>query len=181
MAHVRHWSMAAGLALAALLAGCTSGGSASGGSAGGQASTPAAAGYWTHNRLLGAQPSRDWSLPKLPSPGATPTAQNPLLAVARVGALFIHYASSDRVAAAADAARCALPPRRERPPLLHGERRRQPRARLAGHGGALHPRRQGQPLQVRHRVHPRLPGRRHAVRSMDAAQAARRPAVGGVL
>lgn len=92
--------MAAGLALAALLGGCTSGGSASGGSAsggsaGGQASTPAAAGYWTHNRLLGAQPSRDWSLPKLPSPGATPTAQNPLLAAPRVGALFTHDASGD--------------------------------------------------------------------------------------
>jgi V8-like Glu-specific endopeptidase len=82
--------MAAGLALAALLGGC-----ASGGGAGGQASTPAAAGYWTRGRLLGAQPSRDWSLPKLPSPGATPAAHSPLLAAPRVGALFTRDASGD--------------------------------------------------------------------------------------
>ena len=97
--------MAAGLALAALLGGCASGsgasggsasgGGASGGDAGGQVSTPAAAGYWTRSRLLGAQPSRDWSLPKLPSPGATPTAHSPLLAAPRVGALFTHDASGN--------------------------------------------------------------------------------------
>ena len=92
--------MAAGLALAALLGGCASGsgasgGSASGGSAGGQAGAPAAAGYWTRTRLLGAQPSRDWSLPKLPSPGATPTAHSPLQVAPRVGALFTHDASGD--------------------------------------------------------------------------------------
>jgi V8-like Glu-specific endopeptidase len=92
--------MAAGLALAALLGGCASGSGASGsgasgGSAGGQASTPAAAGYWTRTRLLGAQPSRDWSLPKLPSPGATPTAHSPPQAAPRVGALFTRDASGD--------------------------------------------------------------------------------------
>jgi V8-like Glu-specific endopeptidase len=92
--------MAAGLALAALLGGCASGsgasgGGASGGGAGGQASTPAAAGYWTRSKLLGAQPSRDWSLPKLPSPGTTPTAHSPLLAAPRVGALFARDASGD--------------------------------------------------------------------------------------
>jgi len=82
--------MAAGLALAVLLGGC-----ASGSGAGGQASTPAAAGYWTRSRLLGAQPTRDWSLPKLPSSGATPTAHSPLLAAPRVGALFTRDASGD--------------------------------------------------------------------------------------
>lgn len=95
MARVRYWSVAAGLALAVLLSGCASGGSASGRSAGGGGSTPAAARYWTHSRLLGALPFREWALPRLPSPGATPTAHSPLLAHPRVGALFEHDASGN--------------------------------------------------------------------------------------
>ncbi len=93
MAHVRYWSIAAGLALAALLSGCASGSSTGGSGAAGGTSTPAS--YWTRNRLLGAQPSHDWSLSKLPSPGATPTAHSPLLAAPRVGALFEHDASGN--------------------------------------------------------------------------------------
>jgi V8-like Glu-specific endopeptidase len=94
MAHVRYWSIAAGLALAALLCGCASGGSTEASSPGGGASTPAAAGYWTHGKLLAAQPAREWSLSALPSPSATPNAHNPLLAP-RVGALFEHDASGN--------------------------------------------------------------------------------------
>ena len=92
MAHVRFWSIAAGLTLAALLSGCASGGSTGTSSAGGGASTPAAAGYWTRSNLLGAQPAREWSLP---SPGATPSAHNPALAAPRVGALFTHDANGN--------------------------------------------------------------------------------------
>ncbi len=95
MAHVRYWSIAAGLALAALLSGCASGSSIGGSGAGGGASTPASAGYWTRSRLLGARPSRDGLLSKLPSPGATPTAHSPLLAAPRVGALFEHDVSGN--------------------------------------------------------------------------------------
>jgi V8-like Glu-specific endopeptidase len=91
MAHVRFWSIAAGLALAALLCGCASGGTTGASSAEGGASTPAA-GYWTRDRLLGAQPAREWSLP---SPGTTPSAHNPVLAAPRVGALFEHDASGN--------------------------------------------------------------------------------------
>lgn len=85
MAHVRYWSIAAGLALVALLCGCASGDGTEASSPGGGASTPAAAGYWTHGKLLAAQPAREWPLSALPSPGATPSAHNPLLAP-RVGA-----------------------------------------------------------------------------------------------
>lgn len=91
MAHVRFWSIAAGLALAALLCGCASEGTTGTSSAGRGASTPAA-GYWTRGRLLAAQPAREWSLP---APGTTPSAHNPVLAAPRVGALFEHDASGN--------------------------------------------------------------------------------------
>jgi len=94
MAHVRYWSVAAGLALAAVLSGCASGSSPGAAGAGGGASTPATGGYWTRSRLLEAAPSREWTLPK-PSPGATPTAHSPLLAAPRVGALFEHDANGN--------------------------------------------------------------------------------------
>lgn len=92
MAHLRFWSIAAGLGLAALLSGCASGSSTGASSAGGGASTPAGAGYWTHGKLLAAQPAREWSLPSL---GATPNAHNPVVAAPRVGALFEHDASGN--------------------------------------------------------------------------------------
>jgi V8-like Glu-specific endopeptidase len=91
MAHVRFWSVAAGLTLAALLSGCASAGSTGTSSAGGGASTPAT-GYWTHSRLLAAQPAREWSLPPA---GTTPSAHNPVLAAPRVGALFTRDASGN--------------------------------------------------------------------------------------
>jgi V8-like Glu-specific endopeptidase len=92
MAHVRFWSIAAGLALAVLLSGCASGGSTGPGSAGGGASTPAAPGYWTRDKLLAAKPAREWSPP---SPGTKPSAHSPVLAAPRVGALFTRDASGN--------------------------------------------------------------------------------------
>ena len=94
MAHLRFWSIAVGLGLAALLCGCASGGSTGASGAGEGASTPAGAGYWTHSKLLAAQPAREWSLSTLPSPSATPSAHKPLLAP-RVGALFEHDANGN--------------------------------------------------------------------------------------
>jgi V8-like Glu-specific endopeptidase len=95
--------MAAGVALAALLSGCGAGGAPSGRSpavgAGTGAATSeqgqAAAGYWTRGRLLGAEPSREWSLPKIPSPGVTPSARNRAVPAPRVGAIFSHDASGN--------------------------------------------------------------------------------------
>jgi V8-like Glu-specific endopeptidase len=83
-----------GIAVAALAAGCGSGG---GGSTP-AASTTAddAAGFWTHGRLLGAEPSRRWVLPAADAaPDATPSAHNPKVAAPRVGALFSHSASGN--------------------------------------------------------------------------------------
>jgi len=96
--------MAAGLLLAALLSGCGTGSGAPGApgaTAGrGPAAEPTGAGaasvrYWTRSRLLGALPARKWSLPRIPAPGATPSAHSPLLAAPRVGALFTRDASGD--------------------------------------------------------------------------------------
>jgi V8-like Glu-specific endopeptidase len=92
---------AAGLAITAvaLTAACGSGGSGSSPAAGpGAASPPAggAAAYWTHARLMGAQPIRRWKLPRPPaSPGATPSAHAPRVPAIRVGALFSHNASGN--------------------------------------------------------------------------------------
>ena len=80
LAHSRYWSIAAGLALAALLGGCASGSST--------------AGYWTRSRLLGAEPWREWTPKRIP-PGAMRTAHSPLLAAPRVGALFTHDANGN--------------------------------------------------------------------------------------
>ena len=101
MARMRIRFVAVGFGLAALLCGCGAGSTgnpggaspAAGPSTGGP-STPAA-GYWTHGRLLGAAPAREWSMPKTPSPGATPSAHNPVLAASRVGAIFSHNASGN--------------------------------------------------------------------------------------
>lgn len=83
---------AAGLVLAALLAGC----GAAGGSAPAGGTRPRTAGYWTRGRLLGARPAREWAPPtQQPSPGATPTAHSPLLVAPRVGALFAHNAAGN--------------------------------------------------------------------------------------
>jgi V8-like Glu-specific endopeptidase len=76
---------AAGLAVAALLSGC--GAVGSGPAAGGPA------GYWNRDRLLGARPSRRWTLPAIPRP--SPSAHTRLLPAPRVGALFVHDASGN--------------------------------------------------------------------------------------
>jgi V8-like Glu-specific endopeptidase len=101
MARMRFRFAAAGFGLAALLCGCGAGSTGSPGGASPAAGpstgghrTPAA-GYWTHGRLLGAAPAREWSMPKTPSPGATPSAHNPALAASRVGAIFSHNASGN--------------------------------------------------------------------------------------
>jgi len=101
MARMRFHFAAAGFGLAALLCGCGAGSTgspggaspAAGQSTGGQ-STPAV-GYWTHGRLLSAEPAREWSLPKIPSPGVTPSAHNPVLPAPRVGAIFSRNASGN--------------------------------------------------------------------------------------
>ncbi len=98
---------------AALTGGCSAGGgpsSAGGGSAGAGAASasPAASGgdaaidYWTRIRLLAAQPSRRWALPKSvlhkpvrAAPGATPSAHAPVVPAPRVGALFDHSPSGN--------------------------------------------------------------------------------------
>jgi len=82
--------IAAGIILAALLSGsgCGAASSSTTGAAAG-------AGYWTRARLLGAEASREWSLPETPPPGATPSAHSPVLAAPRVGALFTHNASGN--------------------------------------------------------------------------------------
>jgi hypothetical protein len=69
--------------MAAMVCGCgTSGGApgrapmvGSGTGAESAAETPAVDGYWTRSRLLRAQPEREWSQPRIPSPGATPSAR----------------------------------------------------------------------------------------------------------
>ena len=98
-------SVPAGLviAVATLSAGCGSGVSstAAGASTAGVSPTASAGGaavaYWTRGRLLGAHPSRNWTLPSSPpaAPGATPSAHSPVLAAPRVGALFAHSASGN--------------------------------------------------------------------------------------
>ena len=97
MARMRYRCVAAGLVLAALLCGCSAGSTGSPGGRGPAPGGPAptAVGYWTRDRLLEAQPSREWSRPKIPSPGATPSAHNPELAAPRVGAIFSHDASGN--------------------------------------------------------------------------------------
>jgi V8-like Glu-specific endopeptidase len=57
----------------------------------------AAAGYWTHARLLHAQPLRNFALSSGPpaTPGATPSAHAPVIPAPRVGALFSHSASGN--------------------------------------------------------------------------------------
>ncbi|HEX6521958.1 MAG TPA: serine protease [Streptosporangiaceae bacterium] len=87
----------------ALVAGCGSGGSSSAAGAGAAGATPtasasgAAVGYWTRDRLLAAQPSRNWKLPSSPpaTPGATPSGHAPVIPAPRVGALFSRSASGD--------------------------------------------------------------------------------------
>jgi V8-like Glu-specific endopeptidase len=49
------------------------------------------AGYWSRDRLLGAQP---WNHPRLPAPGQTPSAHTARFAL-RVGALFARSANGD--------------------------------------------------------------------------------------
>jgi len=96
-------SMAAGLVIAATVCGCSASGGApgrgpavgAGTGAGSAAQTPAVDGYWTRSRLLGAQPEREWSPPRIPSPGASPSAHNRVRSAPRVGALFEHDASGN--------------------------------------------------------------------------------------
>lgn len=95
MRPMRLRSIASGVILATLLSAC---GARSGAPAAGTAvptGAGAPAGYWTRARLLSARPLREWPLPEIPSPGATPSARNPLLAAPRVGALFEHDASGN--------------------------------------------------------------------------------------
>ena len=86
------WRAAALAALAAAAVitavGCASPSSESPAAAGGPA------GFWTRQRLLGAQPLRRWTLAALPSPGATPSAHEAQI-VLRVGALFTQSANGD--------------------------------------------------------------------------------------
>jgi len=89
----------------ALIAGCGSGGSstAAGAGAGTAGATPTAsadggaAGYWTRDKLLAAQPSRNWKPPGSPpaTPGATPSGHAPVIPAPRVGALFSRSESGD--------------------------------------------------------------------------------------
>src|SRR5215469_2589260 len=100
---MRLWSTAAVLVMAAMVSGCgASGGTpgrgpvtGAGTGTGSAAGTPAVDGYWTRSRLLGAQPEREWSPPRIPSPGATPSAHNRVRSAPRVGALFEHDASGN--------------------------------------------------------------------------------------
>src|SRR5450755_1953813 len=80
------------------------------------------------------------------------------------------------------AGRRAVRAQRDRQPLLHRQRRRQPGQGPADHGRALHQRRPGQQrLLQRHRLYPRVPGRPGTVRGVDGRPAARGAAVGEVL
>jgi V8-like Glu-specific endopeptidase len=86
------WRAAALAALAAtavFAVGCSSAGTGAS-----TAASSSGAGFWTRQRLLGAQPMRRWTLPALPSPGATPSAHQAQI-VLRVGALFAQAANGD--------------------------------------------------------------------------------------
>lgn len=100
MTHAGWRSIAMGLTVAALVSGCgVTGGSpaANGASAGTATGSGAAengvARFWTRERLLSAQPLREWAPPL--RPGATPSAHGRRLPAPRVGALFEHDASGN--------------------------------------------------------------------------------------
>ena len=100
MTHAGWRSIAMGLMVAALVSGCgsTGGSPAANGAGAGTATSGGAAengvaGFWTRDRLLGARPLREWTLPL--APGATPSAHTPLADAPRVGALFEHDATGN--------------------------------------------------------------------------------------